>query len=149
MNHFKTCPARASNDDARAQYRRVRTMIISGEYNFVFLELGCAPDSELCANVRECCLAVRVTVKKDLTSAVTKRALHSILRLCKLYGIEAHMWVSAPCTAGCRWQDVNSALGVPTGGLELTDRLIDAAIPLCDHVCRYDGSSAWEWPERN
>ena len=96
--YLLACPARAGNDEARALCSRARAMIISGDFNFVLLELGCASDSELSANVREHCVAIRVTVKEDLTSTVTKRALHSILRLCKLHGIETHIWVSIPCT---------------------------------------------------
>ena len=66
----------------------------------VFMELGCESDSELAEAVREKCLAVRVTKQYDLTRKRTKSAVHGIIRLCDLYGVDLHVWDSIPCTAG-------------------------------------------------
>ena len=98
----------------------------------VFIELGCEGDSELSEAARDHCLAVRVTKQYDLTQRGTRGAIHGVIRLCHLYGVEVHVWVSIPCTAGCPWKHINDKLGRPTGDEELTDGLIRAAIPVCD-----------------
>jgi len=78
---------------------RVECKILAGEVEMVFIELGCEEDSELSAAVREKCFAVRITQRYDLTQRGTKGAIHGIIQLCHLYGIELHVWVSIPCTA--------------------------------------------------
>ena len=115
----------------------------------VFIELGCEDDSELSAAVRERCFAVRITQRYDLTQRGTKGAIHGIIQLCHLYGIELHVWVSIPCTAGCPWKHINDKLGRPTGDEKLTESLIRAAVPVCDHAAKIGGSFSWEWPKGN
>ena len=56
----------------------------------VFIELGCESDSELSEAVREKRFAVRVTKQYDLTQKGTKGAIHGIIQLCHLYGIQLH-----------------------------------------------------------
>ena len=115
----------------------------------VLIELGCEDDSELTEAVRPDCLAVRITEQDDFTRKSTRRAVHGIIRLCELYGVEVHVWVSIPCTAGCPWRSDNDKLGRPTGDLELTERLIKAAVAACHHVSKIGGTFSWEWPHGN
>ena len=115
----------------------------------VFIELGCEDDSELSAAVREKCFAVRITQQYDLTQRGTKGAIHGIIQLCHLYGIELHVWVSIPCTAGCPWKHINDKLGRPTGDEKLTESLIRVAVPICDHAAKIGGPFSWDWPKGN
>ena len=129
--------------------QQVRSKIISGEHTLLLLELGCSKESELSAAVPPHCIAVRITAKEDLRSKATKRALHGLIRLCQLYNTEVHVWVSVVCTYGSPWRQINEAKGVQTGDRELTDDLIEAAIPLCDHADRTNNTFSWEWSSRN
>ena len=97
----------------------------------------------------ECALAVRITAKEDLTLPSTKAALHGLIQFCSRHDIEAHLWVSVPCTAGCPWSFVNAARGVQTGDPYLTRRLVAAAVELCDHAEKSMFSFSWEWPDRS
>ena len=40
-------------------------------------------------------------------------------------------------------------MNISTGGPALTDQLIIASIPICEHASRLGGTWSWEWPENN
>ena len=44
---------------------------------------------------------------------------------------------------------IKDKLGRQTGFLELTEHLIRAAVPICDHTARVGGTFSWEWPQGN
>ena len=111
---------------------------MSGTHGHVFLELCCAPDSELAAAVVEHSLAIRVTSCEDLQLASTRCALHRLLRICKTYDVDVDIWVSIPCTAGTRFRWIDE-----------TYKLVVAAIGLCRHAVRIGGGFCWEWTNDN
>ena len=43
--------------------QQVRCMNMVGDYNMLFLEIGCTADSELCGDVENGCPAVRITLQ--------------------------------------------------------------------------------------
>ena len=56
--------------------KKTRERLISGEIRCCLLELCCEPGSELCREVPQGCVGVRITACEDLTSKDTKRELH-------------------------------------------------------------------------
>ncbi|CAK0884153.1 unnamed protein product [Prorocentrum cordatum] len=142
-------PAVALRPSATRVVQQARSMIITGDYRFLLLELGCSEDSELSAAAQERCLAVRIAAREDLTLRSTKRAIHCIISFCVLHEVEVHAWVSIPCTFGCPWKSVNTPLGVNAGSESLTNKLIDAAVQICEHVDRANNTFSWEWADRN
>ena len=73
--------------------QQARTPIMSGTHGHAFLELCCASNSELAAVVVEHSLAIRVTSFEDLQLVSTRCALHRLLRICRVYGVVADIWV--------------------------------------------------------
>ena len=71
--------------------------------------------------------------------------LHALIRCASSVHIRIHVWVSIPCTAGCRWRWINESKGFSTGDPTLTRELVDAAIPVCTHVAKVGGLVSWEW----
>ena len=135
--------------DAAELLRDAMVKLASGEFDILLIELCCEPDSELAFAAPPRGLALRITKDADLTNKATKRTLHSIIRFAGKCDVKLHVWVSTPCTAGCPWKHINESRGVATGDPQLTDALIEAVIPLCDHVRRAGGIVTWEWPARN
>ena len=72
--------------------------------------------------------------------------IHALIRCASKMNVVIHVWVSIPCTAGCRWRRINDAKGIVTGDPELTRALIDAAKPVCIHAAKVGGIVSWEWP---
>eukprot|EP00959_Pyramimonas_sp_CCMP1952_P054197 1133748-Pyramimonas_sp.AAC.1 len=125
MHEHRVPAQNVGGNSAESLVQQVRNMVMTGDYMFLLIELGCADDSELAANVREHCLAVRITAKVDLTKKSTKKLLHALIRFCALFAVEVHIWVSIPCTRGEVTVDV-----------DLTNSLIAAAVSLCEHAAR-------------
>ena len=108
--------------------QQARALIMSGTHGHVFLELCCASDSELAAAMVGHSVAIRVTSSEDLQLTSTRLALHRLLRICKAYDVVVDIWVSIPCTAGTPFRRINEKLGVETGNLAMTYKLI-VAVP--------------------
>ena len=121
----------------------------SSNFNLVFLELCCAPNSTLSGMPPPGCLAVRITEADDLTKKETAAALHSIIQLASQLRLRVHAWVSFSCTAGCRWRHVNARNGFKTGDVHITDKLVAAAMNICMDIARRGNTYSWEWPEQN
>ena len=75
--------------------QQTRTPIMSGIHGHVFLELCCASDSELAAEVVEHSVAIRVaSSSEDLQLTSTRRALHRLPMICKAYDVVVDISVS-------------------------------------------------------
>ena len=94
-------------------------------------------------------MAIRITEHEDLTRPATKQAIHQIVQYAKLMSISVHGWASLPCTAGCVIRSLNDSIGVQTGDMGLTIKLVAAALPICKHIRKLGGEYSWEWPDTN
>ena len=111
-------------------------------------------DGRIVQRTRQCnrggstspCLGAAHQAVRRPYSKLTKKALHQIIRCAAHMHIVLHVWVSIPCTAGCRWMHINSAKGRATGDIELTNRFIEVAIANCLHTHKVGGHVSWEWP---
>ena len=138
---------RKSQRGAIEQFKRHATeKLHSRRYDNLVLEICCKEDSELSRNVGRRSLAIRVTENLDLTDKDTTRALHAITRTAKHMSMAVHIWVSIPCTAGCRWKRINAAKGIVTGDMPLTKKMVAVAIGLGEHTVTSGGHVHWEWP---
>ncbi|CAK0824602.1 unnamed protein product, partial [Prorocentrum cordatum] len=143
------CPAMALRPSATHLAQQARSMIVTGDYCFLLLELGCSADIGLSAAVQEQCLAVRITARDDLLLKSTKRAIHGLIRFCVLHEVEVHAWISIPCMSGCPQRFTSTTPSATTRDESLNSQLIDAAIQICEHVSRTDNTFLWECAERD
>ena len=111
--------------------RDVRRRILTDDFSCLLIEL-CYElrDAVLSAAVPDRCLAVRISSVEDATSRATNKAIHSLIRIAKMHGLNVHGWISLPCTA-----------------VEPTMAYVRAALPICEHLNGVGETFTWEWPE--
>ena len=81
--------------------------MLMGGILLLALELCCQERSAFATTVPESVLCVGITELEDLTHRETKREIHALIELAKILDVKVHVWVSVPCTAGCRWRYIN------------------------------------------
>ena len=97
----------------------------------------------------ELSVVIRVTSFEELQLTSMRPALHRLLMIYKAYDLVVDIWVSIPCTAGTPFKRINEKLGVVSGDLAMTFKLVVATVGLCRNAVRIGGGFSWEWSNGN
>ena len=134
---------------AQELHNQLVVRIEAGEMDLLVLELCCDESSQLGLRTPAGCGLYRVTSTQNIVSNDTRAMINNIIDTAKENKVHVHGHVSIPCTAGCRWAQVNRSLGFPTGDIETTKTMIKRARTIVQRIADGSGTFSWEWPDKN
>ena len=94
----RSVTAQSRSIGCREAMREACRKLLSGGYGLLMIEICPQAENLLADMAREGCLAVRVTEPDDLREKETKKVVHDFIRCGHRAGLQAHAWISIPCT---------------------------------------------------
>ena len=143
---YSTMVARASEVKTVASSRK-----ITPKSNRKLVEFCCSAGSVLGHSryTLDGCVAVRLTIENDLTTAAGLEAALQAVRDTPSWQY-LHVWAALPCTGGSPWQNINrryeSARKKIEKHLETFYKLADNFLKVAREVVKRGGDLSFEWP---